>query len=242
MRRGVKLFAALAAVLAVAFTADTVAGSRAESQLAHPGEQAYISGFPYALGALTGEVPRVSVERLDAQLPGLDSNAVGTVGTVDTVGTVGVDVVDYVADTPGSFTTGTADVVRRRVRLDGVGFGELLDIADLDIANPYDISPAGGSAAEAQLTGTPPGAQEPATVVATLRLENGKFHLRPSRVIHAPDGADAAVEAFTLELDTTSLPLDGPADHVQLVGGSIEFSRDRVNTLVTPEDFRPIYG
>lgn len=233
MKRGAKIAGALAAVLAGVFAADTFAASLAERNLAQPGEQAYISGFPYALGATTGEVPRVSVERLDAELPGLGDGAVATVG---------VDVVDFVADTPGAFTTGTADVVRRRVRLDGVGFGELLGISDLDMSNPYDISPAGGSASEVQLTGTPPGSHEAATVVATLRLENGAFRMRPSRVLLAPDGDDAAVEAFTLELDTTRLPLGGPADMVQLVGGAVEFSRDRVNTHVAPEDFRPIYG
>ena len=131
--------------------------------------------------------------------------------------------------------------MRRRIRLDGVGFGQLLGITDLDMANPYDISPAGGVASEARLTGTVPGAQHPATAIVTLRLTDGVFHMRPSQLVEVPDGAEQQVlDGFTFDLDTRDLPLGGPADLVQLTGGSLEFSRDRVNTVVEPADLEPL--
>lgn len=223
-----KPLGALALVLGLLAAADTAAAARAERSLAPPGTRASIAGFPYALSVATGEYPRVGVEALDAQLPG------GLVGTVST------DVINY---SPGAeFTTGTADVVRRRVRLDPVGFGELLGITDLDIANPYDISPSGGVASEARLTGTVPGAGE-ATVVVTLRIADGVFRMRPSQLIDAsPDHHPTILNAFTLDLDTRELPLGGPADLVQVRGGSIEFSSDRINTAVTASDFDPFAG
>lgn len=88
-----------------------------------------------------------------------------------------------------------------------------------------------------------PGASEPATAVVTLRLEDGVFHMRPSQLLDVPSGEqDAVLAGFTLDLDTRELPLDGPADLVQLNGGSIEFSRDRVNTRVEAADLEPRAG
>ena len=143
----------------------------------------------------------------------------------------------------GEVVGADARLVRRRIRLDGVGFGELLGITDLDMANPYDISPAGGVASEARLTGTVPGAREPATVVVTLRLVDGTFHMRPSQLIDVAAGEEQTVlDGFTFDLDTRELPLGGPADLVQLRGGSFELSRDRVNTVVEPADLEPLAG
>lgn len=218
------LAAAAAAVIALG-VADTAWASWDEAQLASDGETAYISGFPHALSKVTGEIPRITVERLDAEVPNAG------------VGTLGVDVVNY--DTNAK----QADSVRRRVRLDGVGFGSLLGVSDLDMANPFDISPAGGAASEAQLTGTFPGTDEPATVVVTLRLVDGVLHMRPSLLVHAPAGQeDAVLRGATLNLDTRELPLGGPADKVQLMGGSVELSHERFNTAVTEEDFSPTLG
>ena len=105
---------------------------------------------------------------------------------------------------------------------------------------PYDISPAGGVASEARLTGTVPGADQPATVIVTLRLADGVFHMRPSQLLEVPDDEQAVLDGFTFDLDTRTLPLGGPADLVQLTGGSLEFSRDRVNTVVEPADLEPL--
>lgn len=224
--------AAIAAVAALVLLAgaDAAVASHAERAIAEPGIRASIGGFPYATALASGKIPRVSTEFLDASIDGPG------------VGTVGVDVFNLALDSPhdaltGEFQSGTARLVRRKVRLDGVGFGRLLGITDLDLANPYDISPAGGGASEARLTGTPPGADESVTVVVTLRLEDGIFHMSPSMLVDDTDPA-----AFTLDFDTRTLPLGGPADRVQLSGGSIEFSRDRINTVFEPSDLDPLAG
>lgn len=226
-----------AALLAAgAGVCDTVLASRVEAALAGPGQRADVAGFPYVAHALAGKLPRVSVEQLDADLPG------------GGVGTIGIDVLDYVPDDPaqllsGDFGAGEAGLARRRLRLDPVGFGEWLGVSDLDLANPYDISPAGRSASEAQLTATVPGLGTRETAVVTLRLDQGVFKMRPSVLIDvAHEDEDAVVEAFTLTMDTRELPLGGPADKVHLVGGSIEFSRDRINTDVDGADFEPGVG
>ena len=50
------------------------------------------------------------------------------------------------------------------------------------------------------------------------------------------------LDGFTFDLDTRELPLGGPADLVQLRGGSLELSRDRVNTVVEAADLEPLAG
>ena len=230
-----------AAVVAVALVAalglaDTALASHVEHGLAREGVEAEVSAVPFAWSGVTGRVPRVTVKRTDADIPGPG------------VGTVSVEMFNLKLNNPadalrGEVVGADARLVRRRIRLDGVGFGELLGITDLDMANPYDISPAGGVASEARLTGTVPGAREPATVVVTLRLVNGTFHMRPSQLIDAAAGEEQTVlDGFTFDLDTRELPLGGPADLVQLRGGSFELSRDRVNTVVEPADLEPLAG
>lgn len=234
--RYVPALAAAAALLGALALGDTALASHVERGIAPPGADATVAGFPYAASALTGRVPRVAVQRIDEDIPG---PGVGTVS----VELFNLELADPRAALRGVFVGADARVVRRRVRLDGVGIGELLDITDLDMANPYDISPSGGVASEARLTGTVPGASEPATAVVTLRLEDGVFHMRPSQLLDVPSGEqDAVLAGFTLDLDTRELPLDGPADLVQLNGGSIEFSRDRVNTRVEAADLEPRAG
>ena len=82
-----------------------------------------------------------------------------------------------------------------------------------------------------------------ATVVVTLRLDDGTFRMRPSQLLDVADGDEQAVlDGFSLDLDTRELPLGGPADLVQLRGGSLELSRDRVNTVVEAADLEPLAG
>lgn len=222
---------ALAAALGLA---DTAVASQVERTLAPAGAEAQVTGTPFVLSGVSGRIPRVTVRRTDADIPGPG------------VGTASVELFNLELDTPkdalhGKILGANARLVRRRIRLDGVGFGELLGITDLDIANPYDISPAGGVASEARLTGTVPGADQPATVIVTLRLADGVFRMRPSQLLEVPDGDEQAVlDGFTFALDTRTLPLGGPADLVQLTGGSLEFSHDRVNTVVEPADLEPL--
>ena len=233
----VKKAVVVAAVLVAALgLADTALASHVEHDLAREGVEAEVSAVPFVWSGISGRVPRVTVKRTDADIPGPG------------VGTVSVEMFNLKLDTPsdalrGEVVGADARLVRRRIRLDGVGFGELLGITDLDMANPYDISPTGGVASEARLTGTVPGAREPATVVVTLRLVDGTFRMRPSQLLDVADGDEQAVlDGFSLDLDTRELPLGGPADLVQLRGGSLELSRDRVNTVVEPADLEPLAG
>ena len=221
------------ALVAALGLADTAVASQVERTLAPAGAEAQVTATPFVLSGVSGRIPRVTVRRTDADIPGPG------------VGTASVEMFNLELDTPkdalhGKIVGVNARLVRRRIRLDGVGFGELLGITDLDIANPYDISPAGGVASEARLTGTVPGADQPATVIVTLRLADGVFHMRPSQLLEVPDDEQAVLDGFTFDLDTRTLPLGGPADLVQLTGGSLEFSRDRVNTVVEPADLEPL--
>ena len=221
------------ALVAALGLADTAVASQVERTLAPAGAEAQVTATPFVLSGVSGRIPRVTVRRTDADIPGPG------------VGTASVEMFNLELDTPkdalhGKIVGVNARLVRRRIRLDGVGFGELLGITDLDIANPYDISPAGGVASEARLTGTVPGADQPATVIVTLRLADGVFHMRPSQLLEVPDDEQAVLDGFTFALDTRTLPLGGPADLVQLTGGSLEFSRDRVNTVVEPADLEPL--
>ncbi len=228
---------ALAAGLAlIVVAADTVLASRAEHRVAqrYSGTEVYIASFPFTTSLLLGSIPRVSVTALDAPVEGIGiANATSEAVDVSVAGAKAIR---------GDFAGAKAATLRRQVRLDGVAFGELLGMTDLDIANPYDISPRGGPASEVRLTGTPPGMDEQVSVVATLRLVDGVFHLRPSVIDHAPSDADtdAVVRAFTLTRDTRDFTLGGPADLVQVSGGSIEFSRDRINVTLEPEDLSPL--
>ncbi|WP_291314091.1 DUF2993 domain-containing protein [Corynebacterium sp. UBA2622] len=246
VRRVWRWAAVFAIVLVVALAADTIVGSRAENRLSNAAESfdglayppdTYIGGFPFTQALFTDSVPRLSLTTLDAPVEGL--------------GIVNATAEAFDIDVPGrqvlnaDFTGAEASLVRRRIRLDGVAFGQLLNMTDLDISNPYDISPTGGVASEARLTGTVPGMEVPSTVVVTLRLEDGVLEMRPSALVDAPrtaTGDDAAriLDAFTLKRDTRDLPLGGPADLVQVSGGSIEFSRDRINVTLTPDDLTPL--
>ena len=242
MRRAWRWLLAAAVVVVLALSADTVLGSRAEDRLSRDAEafdqlsyppDTYIGGFPFVQALFTDSVPRLSLTTLDAPVEGL--------------GIVNATAEAFDIDIPGrqvlsaDFRGGEASLVRRRIRLDGVAFGQLLHMTDLDISNPYDISPLGGVASEAQLTGTVPGTDAPSTVVVTLRLDNGTLVMRPSVLLDAPPGAeDKVIDAFTLTRDTRDLPLGGPADLVQVSGGSIEFSRDRINVALTPDDLTPL--
>lgn len=232
----------VAALAAAALAADTAAAANAERALAAsaggdarlsavPG--AYIAGFPFAQVAVTGKVPRVSVSALDAEVDGL--------GVVNASAEAFEVKVAPERAAAGDFSGSRASMVRRNVRLDGVAFGALLGMTDLDISHPYDISPGGGPASEAQLRGTVPGTDSPSTVVVTLRLTDGIFSMRPSLLVDTPEGAeDEILAAYTLDRDTRDLPLGGPADLVQLSGGSIEFSRQRLNTTLGGDDLLPL--
>ena len=80
---------------------------------------------------------------------------------------------------------------------------------------------------------------------AVVRLRKRNEWVLPKGKLDDGETARAAaerevLEGFTLDLDTRSLPLGGPADLVQLTGGSLEFGRDRVNTAIQAVDLEPL--
>ena len=94
---------------------------------AQAGAEAQVTATPFVLSGVSGRIPRVTVRRTDADIPGPG------------VGTASVEMFNLELETPkdalhGEIVGANARLVRRRIRLDGVGFGELLGITDLDIA------------------------------------------------------------------------------------------------------------
>ena len=232
----------LVGVVALAFGVDAAYAAHVERTLASYAREAddlpadpdtYVGGFPFAQVVATGKVPRVSFQALDVQLDGI--------GIVNTR----TDIYDIVVDAERAFAADFAGTQAKRVEhtlsLDGVAFGQLLGMTDLDIANPYDISPTGGSASEAQLTGTVPGTSEKTSAVVALRIHGSTFRMEPKQLIDVPAGLAPAVEsAYTLELDTRDLPIGAQADMVEVAGGSIRFSSQEHAVTVTPGLLSPI--
>ncbi len=240
----VKAYVAAAVVLAVpatAFVVDAATAAKVERHLAVQARtqdqlpadpDTYVGGFPFAQVLRSGEIPRVSLQALDVDTAGL------TVNSRTDIYEITIPANKAYA---GDFVGAPAKRVDRTLSLDGVAFGELLNMTDLDISNPYDISPTGGSASEAQLTGTVPGMEEQSTVVVTLRLKGTEFIMEPISLIDvSPDHADTVSRAFTLSLDTRDLPIGGQADKVEVAGGSIRFSAAKRNVTLSPADLSPI--
>lgn len=236
------LTAALSAVAALAWAADSAVAIRAERAIStavaensnlevHP--RVYLGGVPYTQALLTGEIPRLSVEALDVDTPGLGLVNARTELTVIEASPHRV--------LEGDLTGATAEVFSRQLGLDGVAVGEQLGMTDLDIANPYDISPGGGPAVEVQLTGTPSGFDRPVTVIASLRLDGPTFRMTPIELRDVPPArAEEVTHAFSWELDTRSLPLAGQAEGVHVSGGSIYFTAQRRNITVKFSDLSPL--
>lgn len=231
----------IAVVLGLLWLVDSALAARAEARLSASAEQsadlqsspkAYIGGLPFAQVHVTGEVPLVSLDVLDVDVAGL--------GIVNARSEFAELEIPAAQAYRGEIIGAPVSAVTRSVSLDGVALGQVLDMTDLDIKNPYDMSPSGGVAAEAQLTGTPAGFGEPVSVLTKLRLDAGEFTMRVTDVLSAPEGREEdAAEAFTLTRDTTSLPIGGPATAVYLAGGSITFEHARYRTVIAEEDLVP---
>lgn len=234
--------AALCGAGAVAWVADSAVAIRAEraistavadnSNLEVP-PHVYLGGMPYSQALLTGEIPRLSVEALDVDTPGL-----GLVNARTEITAIEANRQQVLS---GNITGATAEIFSRQLGLDGVAVGAQLGMTDLDIANPYDISPGGGPAVEVQLTGTPEGFDAPVTVIAALRLEGPTFRMTPTEFPGVPtERVEEARRAFSWELDTRSLPLAGQAEAVHVSGGSIYFTAQRRNITVEFSDLSPL--
>ncbi|MGD7001375.1 DUF2993 domain-containing protein [Corynebacterium halotolerans] len=240
-----KLVVTLAAVLsigAVLWLVDSVVATRVEHRISqtvaehsrletNPG--IYVAGFPYLQALLTNELPMVSADALDVDVPGI--------GTVNARSEITELVVEPNQVLSGDIIGAPAELITRTISLDGVALGNLLGMTDLDIANPYDMSPSGGGVTEAQFTGTPEAFDEPVTVVVTLRLDGPIFRMTPRELVDVPDGREQEVAAaFTWELDTRQLPLAGQAQAVYAQGGSIYFRAQKRNVPLKMEDLSPI--
>lgn len=193
----------------------------------------YVGGVPYLQALITGEIPLISADALDVDVPGL--------GMVNARSEATDLVVRRDQVLSGDVVGAPAEMITRTVSLDGVALGHLLGMTDLDIANPHDISPSGGRRTEAQLTGTPEGFEEEISVLVSLRLDGPVFHMLPTELLDVPAGQeDDARAAFTWELDTHQLPLADQAQAVYVQGGSIFFRAQKQNVPLGLKDLSPI--
>ena len=236
----------LAVLFGAGWLTDSIAASRVERSISRDVEEAArlevsprvsVGGVPYLASLFTGEIPTISVHALD-----VDVAELGMVNAQTRLEEVQV--------TRGQALNGNIDgaparAFSRTISLDGVALGHLIDMTDLDIAHPYDISPGGGPAAEALLTGTPFNQRESHTVLVDLRLVGDEFRLIPRELVDAPaelsdEEAREVMDAFALTLDTTQLPLAGRATSVNLSGGSIYFESRQLNVTVNLADLSPV--
>ncbi|WP_018297392.1 LmeA family phospholipid-binding protein [Corynebacterium lubricantis] len=239
--RPLSIIVAVIIVLAVALIVDSLAAARVEQRIsqsvkdqsrlaAHP--EVNVGGVPFAQVILTDEIPSLSVNALDVDIKDL-----GIVNASTEIYNVQIDAQDaYDGELVGS----QAELMKRLVSLDGVAMGQFLGMTDLDISNPYDISPGGGVSSEAQLSGTLPGMDDPSTAVVKLRLDGTTFSMEPISLIDDAGDPNRVREGYTLTFDTRDLPLAGPANLVQLRGGSIQFEAERRNITVQPSDLTPV--
>ncbi|MDO5670555.1 MAG: DUF2993 domain-containing protein [Corynebacterium sp.] len=236
----------LAVLFGTGWLIDSLAASRVERFISREVEESArldvsprvnVGGAPYLGALVTGEIPHIGVHALDVEVAELGMvNAQTQLEEVEvTRGQV------FSGDIQGA----PARSFSRTIRLDGVALGHLIDMTDLDISHPYDISPAGGSAAEALLTGTPYNQREPYTVLVDLRLVGDEFRMTPRELVNAPGDLSsvesrAIMEEFGLTLDTTQLPLAGRATTVNMSGGSIYFESRRLNVTVNLAELSPV--
>ncbi|MDU0479894.1 DUF2993 domain-containing protein [Staphylococcus chromogenes] len=192
-----------------------------------------IGGMPYVSNMLRTETPTLSAEVSDITVPGFGLVSART------------DVTDLTL-TPEQVRTGRLEAVpakllTRTLRLDGVAMGTFLHITDLDISNPYDISPSGGPASEVQFTGTPEGFTSPVTVIAALRISDTTVSITPRTVVSAPSGREAdAMRAFTWSIDSRLLPMPTRTNRVYCQGGSIYFESEQRHLVIDASDLSPI--
>ncbi|MCK2201257.1 LmeA family phospholipid-binding protein [Corynebacterium callunae] len=232
-----------AAVGATFWVVDSAVAARAEYHISKAvAESADLTNSPrvfagstiYSAAFFTGELDKVSIDMLDVEVPG-----VGMVNASTEV--------EKVAVTPEQLLSGdlegtTAELFTRDLRMDGVAIGAQLGITDLDIAHPNDVSPSGGLASEAVLTGTPQGHIDPVSVLVTLRLVGSEFRMTPIELIDAaPDlSLDDVSGAFSWRVDTRQLPLADRAMAVYLSGGSIHFQSEARNVTLTTRELSPL--
>lgn len=234
--------AGIAATAGIAWVGDSAMAARTEQAISTQVREharleitpnVSIQNFPYAMVHFTGDIKELRVGISDVTVPIFGMVRTNTV-------LQDVQVTDEQLST-GRIDGSRAALISRNVGLDGVALGDLMDIKDLDISNPYDISPAGGNAAEAQLRGTPPGFNEEVAVISTLRLVGPMFKLTPVKLVEGdPAREDEIFDAFRLEFNTNTLPMGAQASYVFLSGGTVFFQAQERNVTVHLSDLSPI--
>lgn len=232
----------LISIFGSGWLADSIIAMRAEQTIALAAQQhsrlsvaprIHLGGVPYAANIWRKTTPSMSAEMLDVDVPGF--------GMVN----ARTEVVDLTLDRhelfTGNITEAPAKIVKRFLRLDGVAMGEQLGITDLDISNPYDISPSGGPSSEVQLIGTPEGFDKPVTVIAKLRISGTTITMSPTTLVDVPEGREREVqEAFTWTIDSRTLPIPAQTNRVYCSGGSIYFEAEQRNTTIDASNLSPI--
>lgn len=256
-RRLLTALGVVVAVLLAATVADALVAARAEHRIS---ERIYrdahlasppaveVTGFPYLGAVLSHEVPSVSVQANDVDVPGFGLVSVTSSAQKVTLPTDAV--------VSGSFTDAPARKVFTSLRLDGVAVGRRMGVDDLLIQAKDDISPQGGWETEAVFEGTPRGFSEPAAVEMRLRIREGNVHIVPTRVIRAPrdtgprapsvDGADLdpaltrqIMDTFRLDIPGSSFPLRSRPSRIYTSGGSVTVETEQLYTRVSVSDLAP---
>ena len=224
------------------FLVDSGIAMNAEHQLAQEVKsvsqldqtpRVYIGGTPYVGAALTKEIPLLEVNAYDIEIPNL-----GLVSASTTLRDITVEPSQIFSS---EFENAEISTYSRAVSLDGVSLGGLLGINDLSIANPKNISPSGGAQSAAELTGTLPGADERSSVIVSLRLMEGTFHMTPVEILETGGASEDDIrDTFTFELETQRLPLSGQATAVRQRGGSVIFETQKRNVELRIAELSPV--
>lgn len=193
----------------------------------------YVGGLWYTLTYATGHIPTMSVDVLDVDVPQF-----GVVNARTSIKDIDVARRQVLS---GNIQGGEAKLITRTLSLDGVALGQHLHMTDLNISNPYDVSPGGTAAAEVQLQGTPQGFAKPVTVKGTLRIQGHTILLTPTEVDEGADPHDErALHAFTWSMDSRKLPMPTQASRVYVQGGMIYLESEQRNIEVKDSDLSPI--
>ncbi|MGO1950466.1 MAG: LmeA family phospholipid-binding protein [Mycobacteriaceae bacterium] len=247
----------IAVLAGVAVVADSLVAARVEkriserihedSHLANPPD-VVVTGMPYLAAVFTHEVPSIHVDARDVEVPGFGRVTMSSSATEITL--------DRDAVLSGTFTDAPAREVFTRIQMDTVELGEKFGIPDLALRSQDDSSPTGGWETEAFLSGTPEGLRSGADgeyeVSMRLRVWEGDVYLTPVEITDTPDGTDPddlpadtrekVMDAFTLEMPGTSLPLHSKPRRVYSSGGSLFIEAEQNYTTVSVTDLAPQSG
>ena len=222
--RWLRRSAVVAAALAALWIGDSAIAMKLEAQLAREIEAAtqatlspavYIGGLPVTAAARTGDIPLIEVSA--DNIPTADFGLVRLRGTLRNI-TMSPE--DFFR---GRISGAQVATVDQAIVIDGASLGQLLDIPDLELSHPEDISPRGGPSTQAVLRGTIPHSDEPVAVLADFRLRSGDFFLQPHTVIEAAPGlsTEEIIAAFSWEVPAEDLPFSAPATTARLLGGAL---------------------